>query len=223
MARGSKTTESQPKKKSDAAREGRVALKRRPARANPPQGGPGGAARARSRRAHFRRADQARYRRRRHRRARGGAFRDCGPASVGLHHVRFGPGAACGARPGRLRAAVCSCYRGRVLSGTQRVPLDSFALRMGVGLAMLFFAFETILSLFIPGADTDSGLLFAPGIARISRRLSRRGRFLGAARAARPSRRRHCHGGRRLRRRCCDRLFHIGGFAPRAREGLRYP
>ena len=55
-----------------------------------------------------------------------------------------------------------------------RSDADSFALRMGVGLAMLFFAFETILSLFTPGADTDSGLLF------VQESLVSRGGYLGA-------------------------------------------
>ena len=172
MARGSKTTESQPKKKSDAAKEGRVALKDAPSkskgrRKEPEAEAPESAA-------------PLIFDERTKRDIAGVAiavaavvlfvtavFPPSGfitSALAGALHAALGVGAY--VLP-VLLAAVGACF---LLRG----ETDVLALRMGVGFIMLFVAFEALLSLFVPGADADPSLLFG------AEALRTHGGYLGA-------------------------------------------
>ena len=68
-----------------------------------------------------------------------------------------------------LLAAVGACF-------LVRGETDALAVRMSVGFAMLFVAFETLLALFVPGADADASLLFGADALR-----SHGGHRMGAA------------------------------------------
>lgn len=172
MARGSKTTESQSKKKGDAAKEGRVALKDAPAKGR----------RGRSEAEPEAPVSPApRVFDERTRRDIAGV--GIAVAAVVLFvtavlppsgfitsalaeglHMALGLGAY--VLPFAL-AAVGACFLVRGES-------DTLAVRMGIGLAMLFVAFEALLSLFVAGADADSSLLF------VRDALISRGGYLGA-------------------------------------------
>ncbi|WP_303250096.1 DNA translocase FtsK [uncultured Slackia sp.] len=164
MARGSKTTESQSKKKSDAAKEGRVALKDAPAKSK-----------GRRKEAEAEAPESAApliFDERTKRDIAGVAI---AVAAVVLFvtavlppsgfitsalaealHAALGVGAY--VLP-VLLAAVGACF-------LVRGETDALAVRMSVGFAMLFVAFETLLALFVPGADADASLLFGADALR---------------------------------------------------------
>lgn len=173
MARGSKTTESQPKKKSDAAREGRVALKDAP--------GKGGSRRKEAPAEQPEPVVVVRIFDERTRRDIAGVgiavlavvlfvtavLPPSGFITSALAqglHAALGLGAY--VLP-FLLAGVGACF-------LVRGETDVLAFRLGIGFALLFVAFEALLSLFVPGADADSSLLFA------SDALASHGGYLGA-------------------------------------------
>lgn len=176
MARGSKTTESQPKKKSDAAREGRVALKDAPAK--------GRARRKEEERKTPPAAPQPRIFDERTKRDIAGVA--IGVLAVVLFVTTVLPPS------GFITSALAGALHAALGVGSYVLPLalvavgacfivrgenDMFAFRMAIGLAMLFVAFESMLSLFVPGADADTSLLFG------HEALVERGGYLGAASA----------------------------------------
>ena len=173
MARGSKTTESQSKKKSDAAREGRVALKDAPSK-------------NRERRSKEAEAQAAEY-------AAARIFdertkRDIAGVAIAVVAVVLFVTAVL-PPSGFITSALAQGLHAALGLGAYVLPVllavvgacflvrgetDSLALRMGVGFALLFIAFEALASLFVAGADVDSSLLFAPGA------LESHGGYLGA-------------------------------------------
>ncbi|MDO5042656.1 MAG: DNA translocase FtsK [Slackia sp.] len=173
MARGSKTTESQSKKKSDAAREGRVALKDAPSK-------------GKERRGKEAEAQDVEYVAPRifdERTKRDIAGVAIAVAAVVLFVTAVLPpsGFITSALAQGLHAALgLGAYVLPVLLAVvgacflMRDETDSLALRMGVGFALLFVSFETLASLFVAGADVDSSVLFAPGV------LESHGGYLGA-------------------------------------------
>lgn len=172
MARGSKTIESQPKKKSDAAKEGRVALKDAPSK--------GGKSRKEAP-AEQPEAPVVRIFDERTRRDIAGVgiavlavvlfvtavLPPSGFITSALAqglHAALGLGAY--ALP-FLLAGVGACF-------LVRGETDVLAFRLGIGFALLFVAFEALIALFTPGADVDSSLLFE------SAALAAHGGYLGA-------------------------------------------
>ena len=172
MARGSKTTESQSKKKSDAAKEGRVALKDAPAKSK-----------GRRKEAEAEAPESAApliFDERTKRDIAGVAiavaavvlfvtavFPPSGFITSALAealHAALGVGAY--VLP-VLLAAVGACF-------LVRGETDALAVRMSVGFAMLFVAFEALMALFVPGADADTSLLFG------AEALRSHGGYLGA-------------------------------------------
>lgn len=164
MARGSKTTESQSKKKSDAAKEGRVALKDAPAKSK-----------GRRKEAETEAPESAAPLIFDERTKRDIAGVGIAVAAVVLFvtavlppsgfitsalaealHAALGVGAY--VLP-VLLAAVGACF-------LVRGETDALAVRMSVGFAMLFVAFEALMALFVPGADADTSLLFGADALR---------------------------------------------------------
>ncbi|MDO4443857.1 MAG: DNA translocase FtsK 4TM domain-containing protein, partial [Slackia sp.] len=173
MARGSKTTESQSKKKNDAAKEGRVALKDAPSK--------GGRARKEPPAEPQEAVSVVRIFDERTRRDIAGVgiavlavvlfvtavLPPSGFITSALAqglHAALGLGAY--VLP-FLLAGVGACF-------LVRGETDVLAFRLGIGFALLFVSFEALLSLFVPGADIDSSLLFSPDA------LASSGGYLGA-------------------------------------------
>ena len=174
MARGSKTTESQPKKQNDAAKGGRVALKDAPAKSK---------ARQKEKEAPEPAPEPAAPRIFDERTKRDIAGVGVAVLAVVLFVTAVLPPS------GFITSALAHGLHAALGLGAYVLPFllaivgvcflvrsetDSLALRVGIGLGMVFVSFEVLLALFVPGADADPSLLFA------SDALASRGGYLGA-------------------------------------------